>query len=218
MSKKPTFPALYPVQGDRLTRLLEVSIILGISSYPRIMLVTGERQVGKTTALKLALTIIRQAGVSVSGLLTQRTGPHDLEVRELRTESVYKLTDPFDASSASPLNYFKMNSAAMARSARALAGSFPTQVFVLDEMGPLELKHRQGWVDVLALLARETYAFAVVVVRPSLVGQAVVELPATMYAIVHVTPHNREGVPALIANEAVAACARAAAGQRETVE
>jgi nucleoside-triphosphatase THEP1 len=139
-----------------------------------------------------------------------------LEVRELRTESVYKLTDPFDTPSASPLGHFKMNAAAMARSVRALAGSFPTQVFVLDEVGPLELKHRQGWVDVLALLAHESYVIAVVVVRPSLVGQAVVELPATIYSVVHVTPHNREGVPALIADEVIAACARAAAGQRET--
>jgi len=181
------------------------------------MLVTGERQVGKTTALKRALTTVRQAGVSVSGLLTQRTGPHDLEVRELHTESVYKLTDPFDALSASPLGHFKMNAAAMARSARALAGSFPTQVFVLDEVGPLELKHRQGWVDALALLARESYVFAVLVVRPSLVSQAVVELPGAVVSVITVTPHNREEVPALIADEAIAACARAAAGQRETV-
>jgi len=205
------------VRSEHLTGLLEVSIILGGSSYPRIMLITGERQVGKTTALKRALTTIRQAGVSVSGLLTQRTGPHDLEVWELRTESVYRLTDPFDTSSASPLDHFKMNAAAMARSTRALAGSFPTQVFVLDEMGPLELKYRQGWVDVLALLVRESYVFAVVVVRPSLLGQAVVELPATMYSVVHVTSHNREGVPALIANEVITACARAAVGERETV-
>jgi nucleoside-triphosphatase THEP1 len=181
------------------------------------MLITGERQVGKTTALKQALMTIRQAGLSVSGLLTQRTGPHDLEVRELHTESAYKLTDPFDASSARPLCHFKMNAAAMARSVRALLGSFPTQVFVLDEMGPLELKHRQGWVDALALLARESYVFAVVVVRPSLVGQVVVELPATMYSVVHVTFHNRERVPALIADEVIAACARAAAGEREAV-
>ena len=110
-----------------------------------------------------------------------------------------------------------MNAAAMARSARALAGSFPTQVFVLDEVGPLEFKHRQGWVDALALLARESYVFAVLVVRPSLVGQAVVELPATVYWVVHVTPYTREEVPVLIADEAIAACARAAAGQRETV-
>ncbi len=181
------------------------------------MLITGERQVGKTTALKQALMTIRQAGLSVSGLLTQRTGPHDLEVRELHTESAYTLTDPFDASSARPLCHFKMNATAMARSVRALLGSFPTQVFVLDEMGPLELKHRQGWVDALALLARESYVFAVVVVRPSLVGQAVVELPAPMYSVVHVTLHNREGVPALIADEVIAACARAAAGERETI-
>jgi len=188
---------------------------LGVLCYPRIMLITGERQVGKTTALERALTTIREAGVSVSGLLTQCIGPHDLEVRELHTESVYRLTDPFDAPSASPLCHFKMNATAMARSARALVGSFPTQVFVLDELGPLELKHRQGWVDVPALLAREAYVFAVVVVRPSLLGQAVVELPATMYSVVHVTPHDREEVPALIANEVIIACARAAAGEGE---
>lgn len=188
---------------------------MGALSTPKIMLLTGERQVGKTTALKRALTIICQAGFHVSGLSTQRTGPHDLEVCELHSGEVYKLTDPFEASSGSPLGHFRMNAAAMARSSRALAASFPTQVFILDEIGPLELKHRQGWVDALALLARESYLFAVVVVRPSLVGQIIMELPATAYTVVRVTSDNRERIPALIADGVVSICASVTAERRE---
>ncbi len=61
---------------------------------PRIVLLTGGRQIGKTTALSEAVKQLQDAGVKVAGLLTQRTGPHDLTVIELYTGARYSLTDP----------------------------------------------------------------------------------------------------------------------------
>jgi nucleoside-triphosphatase THEP1 len=167
---------------------------------------TGARQVGKSTALRRAVDAMRQAGLAVSGLLTERTGPHDLAVTEVHTGATYALTDSFDATGDSPLGNFRMNGAAFVRSARALSESFPTQVFVLDELGPLEFRHRQGWVAAFERLACESYDIAIVVVRPELLGRAVAELPGPWFNLLHITPSNRDRAPAWLLEIALVAC------------
>lgn len=167
----------------------------------RILLITGARQVGKSTALRAAVEDMRHAGVRVSGLLTERTGPHDLAVTELVTGATYPLTESFVATPGSPTPHFTMKAEALARSACALLNSFPTQLFVLDELGPLELKHRQGWVGAFELLAQETYQVAVIVVRPELLGNAISEMPGTSFTVFNVTTTNRDAVPALLDRE-----------------
>ncbi len=177
----------------------------------RILLITGTRQVGKSTALVRAVTRLRDADVRVSGLLTERTGPHDLAVTELHTGARYPLTDPFKDLPDSVTRHFTMNEAALARSRAALEAAFPTQVFVLDEIGPLELRRRQGWANIFGLLARESYAIAILVVRPELLGEALAQLEGCCFSLVHVTPGNRVEIPALLVEEAVSALnARAA--------
>ena len=171
----------------------------------KVILITGERQVGKSTALQQAVAGLRAASLRVSGLLTRRTGPHDLEVTELHTGAVYPLTDPFTTLHAAPTRNFAMNAEAMRRSGKAMTTSFPTDVFILDEIGPLELVHHQGWVDVFRLLHRETYKLAYLVVRPDLLGAAVRELPGIAFVLTRVKVANREAIPATLIRLALAA-------------
>ncbi len=83
----------------------------------------------------------------------------------------------------------------MARSAAALEGAFPTQVFILDELGPLELELKQGWCYALQLLQRKRYALALIVVRPELLVEAIWQLPASVYTVIRITPQNRDTLP-----------------------
>ncbi|MGC9469337.1 MAG: nucleoside-triphosphatase [Anaerolineae bacterium] len=165
---------------------------------PRFILITGQRQVGKSTALQQALLRSQEAGLQVSGLLTQRVGPHDLMVTELHTGATYPLTDPFEDRPGSPTRQFAMNAQAFARSRRALEASFPTQLFVLDEVGPLELRHHQGWWSVFGLLRCREYDQAVIVVRPELLGEAIAELPGICFSVVRVSMANRDTLPAVL--------------------
>ena len=170
----------------------------------KILLVTGTRQVGKSTALRGAVTVLQDAGIEVSGLLTERTAVHDLAVTELRTGTRYPLTDPFVDLPGSPTRHFTMNVGALDRSRRALEEAFPAQVFVLDEIGPLELRYGQGWANVFGLLAGSVYAYAILVVRPELLGEALAQLNAGCCLLVRVTPDNRGELPALLAEEVMA--------------
>lgn len=161
----------------------------------QISLLTGERQIGKSTLCRILVTALQQHDVDVSGLLTSQPEDHALEVTEVRGARRYRLTYPFDSEQGIALTHFRMNPEAMRRSTRALKDSFPTQVFLLDEIGPLELIRGEGWVDVFELLQTATYQVAYLVVRPALLGAAVQQIPNDIFTVIHVTHANRTALP-----------------------
>ncbi len=167
---------------------------------PQILIMTGARQVGKSTVLDKAISTLRVADVQITGLLTRRTGPHDLAVTELHTGATYTLTDAFKLAASSPTRNFVMSETALTRSRRSLESAFPTQVFVLDELGPLELRARRGWVVAFELLKRKHYGVAIVVVRPELLGEAIGELPGPYFTVINVTRAGRDRLPSRLAD------------------
>jgi nucleoside-triphosphatase THEP1 len=184
---------------------------------PEFLLITGARQVGKSTACHRAVELMQRADLQVSGLLTARTGPHDLTVTEIHSGESYPLTAPFEEHTRHHTNdqghaagfhprHFNISPEAMARSSEALKSAFPTEVLIIDEIGPLELRHHEGWYEALALLHREEHKVAIVVVRLELLGDLVSALPGLWFGILHVTRSNRDSVPEAITRKALAAC------------
>lgn len=173
---------------------------------PRILLLVGARQVGKSVVCEELTRLLRESEIAVSGLLTQCTAPHALEVTEIHTSASYPLTLPFDDTAGVAMTHFRMDLQAMARSAAALEGAFPTQVFILDELGPLELELKQGWCYALQLLQRKRYALALIVVRPELLVEAIWQLPASVYTVIRITPQNRDTLPVTLCRIAYEWC------------
>jgi nucleoside-triphosphatase THEP1 len=161
---------------------------------PNIVLLTGQRQIGKSMLCRKLVDCLLDNGYQVKGLLTRRTGSHDLEVTEIHTAQTYPLTLPFNPGADRLIGNFLFSPESFHRSNRALEVSFPTQVFFLDELGPLELTHHKGWVKVIQMLAEEVYGIAFVVVRPELLAQAIDAFPATVYTVVCVREDNRDGL------------------------
>jgi len=173
---------------------------------PRIVLLTGNRQIGKSTASVSLVRMLRETDITVSGLLTQRTGPDDLSVHELHSGDTYPLTLPRNSDAGFLVGHFRFSIEALARSDRALAACFPTQVFILDEIGPMELVYGQGWIRVVTLLRHRNYRVAFIVVRPELLVQAIRQLPITCYTVIHLTAEVRDSVPAALFAIATNAC------------
>ncbi len=170
-------------------------------SDPHTILITGERDTGKTTlCLALHRRLTRQ-GINVSGMITQQLKPHTLVSLELRSGERHTLTHPFDSDLGVALTYFRVNPQAMAHSAESLRNSFPTQIFILDELGPLELVRGEGWVEALTLLDPPEYDVALVVVRPALLEAAIRQLPANWFTVVQLTLKNRDEVQERLACE-----------------
>ena len=173
---------------------------------PRIVLLTGNRQIGKSTACVTLVNLLRETDVKVTGLITLRTGPDDLAVQELDSGKTYPLTLPHNGTDGLLVGHFRFSRDALARSNRTLDTCFPTQVFILDEIGPMELLYGQGWARVLTLLRHRNYRIAFVVVRPELLVPAMRQLPLTYYTVIHLTADIRDSLPASLFTIATNAC------------
>ena len=173
---------------------------------PRITLLTGDRQIGKSTVCLKLVEKLRQRDFEVSGLITRRTGAHDLQVTEIHSETTYPLTLPHTSDTGLIVGHFRMAPDAMTRSTKSLDACFPTQVFILDEIGPLELVRGQGWARALKLLEHFTYCVAFIVVRPELLARAIWQLPMSFFTVVHVTAESRDMLPSSLLTVAANAC------------
>jgi nucleoside-triphosphatase THEP1 len=171
-----------------------------------IILITGVRQIGKTTLCQHVVADLQAANLTVSGLLTQHTGSHSLRAMDVVSGKTFDLTLPFEQTGGVKLKHFRMDPVAMAQSAEAVRASFPTQVFFLDELGPLELKKGQGWRLVIDLLKDAEYRIAFIVVRPELLVEAIYQLPAEIYPVVNVKMENRAALPERLCRLAMTAC------------
>jgi nucleoside-triphosphatase THEP1 len=173
---------------------------------PRIVLLTGNRQIGKSTACISLVHMLRETKLKVAGLITQRTGPDDLTLHELHSGGIYPLTLPLDSDNGFLVGHFRFSPEALARGNQALDTCFPTQVFILDEVGPMELIYGQGWIRAITLLRRRHYRIAFIVVRPELLVPAMRQLPLSFYTVIHLTAEIRDSVPASLFTIAMDAC------------
>jgi len=161
---------------------------------PHIILLSGPRQVGKSTLCQKLVTHLREDTVSVAGLLTIHTGAHDLEVMELHSGEQYPLTLPFDDGVGAELGRFRMDGAALSRGLLSLQSVLPTDVLIVDELGPLEFRLGRGWLPVLNLLRADCCRVALLVVRPELLVEALERLPEPIATVITVTSENRDRV------------------------
>ena len=179
-----------------------------IISTGKIVLLSGERQIGKSSLCFCLEEQLHQSNIEVSGIITRRAGPHKLEVKELRTQTSYALTARHPSADQNDLTLpnFQMDPDAMARGIAAIADSFPTDIFILDELGPLELLRGKGGHRALYLLKKARYRLAFVVVRPELLIEAMWQLPQISYTVITITEENRDLLPESLCNIAVEAC------------
>lgn len=161
-------------------------------STPRVFLLSGPRRAGKSVLCQKLAARLQQDAVSVVGLLTSHTGPHDLEVTEIHTGERYALTLPFGDGVGADLGRFRMDAAALERGVASLTRALPAGALIVDELGPLELRLGRGWQPVFAMLRPECCRSALLVVRPELLAEALAQAPEPFTTVVYVTPANRD--------------------------
>lgn len=159
----------------------------------RLILITGDMGVGKTTLCLRLAEALRERGESIAGLITRRTGPHSLEALDLAKGIAYPITRPYDPTRRGELlPHFQFDPQAMDASAQAFLCGFPARVFFLDEIGPLELLYGQGWVSLFEALPELDYRWGVIVVRSELLEAALQRLPGPAFTLARVDESNRD--------------------------
>jgi nucleoside-triphosphatase len=149
-----------------------------------LWMVSGPSGSGKTTFCRRAAALARQTGWQVAGLLSPasfsgevKTG---IQVEDLRSGTRRPLASATPGDSFTmQLGNWAFDPQALAWGTDALQAALPCDLFIVDELGPLEFNRGQGWVAALSLLCQPGYRHGLVVIRPDLQEAARRSLPIT---------------------------------------
>jgi nucleoside-triphosphatase THEP1 len=170
---------------------------------PRLILLTGEQDAGKSLTCHLLMTTARAAGRDVAGVLSLGAY-HQKEkigymVMDAHTEAFRPLAAPRrddqpDSVHTQRWTFFKD---ALDWGNGLLEDACPCDILIVDELGPLELERGEGWQAGIAALDSRAYQVAVAVVRPSLLAIAT-ERFAPCSVVQIASPAEKDAVVGLV--------------------
>lgn len=144
---------------------------------PLLFLVTGSQGAGKTTFCRRLVDAARDAGWQTAGLISHPVFEGNLktaiEAEDLTNGEIRRLAVRSDPPTPGT-QHWKFDENALAWGDSVLKASTPVDLLVIDELGPLEFEQETGWQAGLAAVDSRRYAIAIVVVRPQLLGEALI--------------------------------------------
>ena len=162
-----------------------------------IFVLTGESGSGKTTLCVRVVAALKARGLDVAGVLTlprlvaPRGEKVGMEVEDVRMGQRCALAERAANGEGTADLAWKFQPTALEQGTQILRDAPPCDVLVVDELGPLELIHNEGWIIALDVLQAGNYYGALVVVRPELLENFRARLKLETQ-VLSVTPFNRE--------------------------
>ncbi len=153
------------------------------STNASVVVVSGWREVGKTTLCRKLVEMGRAQRLDIAGLLSParfaasseagkplvKTG---IEVEDLRTGQRRLLASCLENElHGSQLGPWTFDDHVMNWGSEVLKSATPCDVLVIDELGPLEFDQQRGWSIGFELIDRQDYRLAVIVIRPEYLVQ-----------------------------------------------
>lgn len=150
------------------------------SAHPLQYLITGERGAGKTTFCSGLVTAVRSRhpGLLVAGILSPKVfaegEEHAIDAVDLASgrRRLLARRRPYPEAARTATPGWEFDAAALAWGEAVLRSATPCHLLVVDEVGPLEFEHGEGWPGGLEAVDGGAYRVALVVVRPALVPPA----------------------------------------------
>ena len=161
----------------------------------RIVILTGERNVGKSTVCRETIALAQAQRHTCGGILTLKRANGALDVLDVHKGHVRRLTLEPGASPAVVQGCFRFDSETLAWGNEALTHATPCHLLVVDELGPLEFERGEGWVRAFDVLHKGDFTLALVVVRPELIVQAQKRFPLGAVTVFSVNTDNRNNLP-----------------------
>lgn len=159
----------------------------------QVLLISGERNAGKTTVCRKAVGLAQAAGYSCGGLLTiSGKEPHQLIAINVSTGATRQLTSPQGQVTQGS---YRFDPEALGWGAEVIAQTSGCDLLVIDELGPLEIERCQGWAVALDVLREGWFQLGLAVVRPELVSQVQSQLPKVPLEVLQVTEGSRDHLP-----------------------
>ena len=142
-----------------------------------MVILSGDRDSGKTTFCMLVAEAAQKAGWQVGGVvspaLTIEGEKRAIEAVDLRSGERRLLARPRQRwQDGIQTPHWTFDPQQMAWGDQVLAEALPCDLLIVDELGPLEFIREQGWLAGLTALDGGSYRLALVVIRPELLTNA----------------------------------------------
>lgn len=168
------------------------------------MLLTGPSEIGKTSVCTETVRLAQQAGFTCAGVLSParfaRGVKVGIDLLDVSTGERRLLANVVASMSQATVGRFRFKSEALAWGTARLRNLPDSDLWVIDELGPLELEQGRGWAVALGTLCTGRFHLALVVVRPHLLVVAREKLACRSLIVWSVTSSNRDILPHRILN------------------
>jgi nucleoside-triphosphatase len=149
----------------------------------KLWIISGEIDAGKTSLCAALIQQFQHSLWCIRGLHSPAIFDGDkkigISVVNLENQEIHQLAvyDPKpDKLEDDPIRW-RFDPQVLAWGNQVFLTAVPTDVLVVDEVGPLEMKRNQGWVHALTALDSRKYRQAILVMRPTLLPIAQVRWP-----------------------------------------
>jgi len=144
-----------------------------IAPLPKIWIITGDREAGKTSFCRQIILEAHSRGFSTAGVLSPAVFTQGvktaIEVEDIAGGQKRLLAILRNEVPDAITRRWKFDEEALKWGSKVLAESTPCDVLIVDELGPLELEHNQGWIEGIQAIDTGKYLAALVVIRTELI-------------------------------------------------
>jgi len=145
-------------------------------------IVTGMQGSGKTTFCQVLIHQAKKAGWRIGGVLSPPVFEGDekvgIDIVDLSTNQRKRLAKLREEGGEGPQTIrWTFNEDALTWGNAVLGSVSSCDLLIVDELGPLEFERAEGWLNGFSAVDTGEYKFAVIVVRPQLVEQALEKWP-----------------------------------------
>ncbi len=175
-----------------------------------IVILTGERGVGKTVICRKLCELVGRRGYLCKGFISpaifKEGNEIGIEIIDLYSGE-RKILARVDEDLPGPRQgRYSFSEAALEWGRRLLSratcidkkcgeeGEFPSTILIIDEIGPLELEQGRGFVNWKEVLDKGEFLIALIVIRPELVD-VVGKYLSGQSVVLPVDPSNRDELP-----------------------
>ncbi len=144
-----------------------------MKSNNQILIITGWRNTGKTTFCQFLVEAARERSLQVSGVISpgvfEAYQKVHIELEDLKSGERRLLAEKgHDLQSEFNTPQWVFNKENLQWGNEIFADSVPTDVLIVDELGPIELEQNKGWVNGIQAVDSAAYQLCVLVIRPEL--------------------------------------------------
>ena len=163
------------------------------SSKGNLFILSGPREIGKTSFLISLLKQTSLLNLSTAGLISPAVFENGkktaIDLLDLQSGITRRLAYRRKEKDEGVLTgHWTFDPEVLNWGNQVLGKSCPCDLLVVDELGPIELERGQGWQNGILALSSGNYKAAVAVIRPELIEKACQLWPQGRMLLIHQNP------------------------------